>query len=333
MTATSCIAINGNKGELLRVLITGGTGFVGAHLIELLKSWNYSIAVFGSGGRSGTAPGVEYHELDIRNREEVRSLLREVNPNQIFHLAGISAIDASWKDPRLTYEVNVFGAYNLFDAAMSQPSPPRILNVSTSQVYAPAPGMFSEESVIGPDNPYAVSKAMAELLVMQYRRHTPGGIVTARSFNHTGPGQPPNFVLSSIAKQFAEIQSGVRPPKLTVGNIAVRRDFTDVRDVIRAYCALIEKGRAGEVYNVCSGTAISIAEIIKMFEAIAGVKIELEIDPKRVRSNEVQQICGDSRKIQAETGWKTMIPLQKMLEDLLNYWRSGNQSGDRNRSS
>jgi len=317
----------------LRVLITGGTGFVGTHLIELLKSKNYSVTVFGSGGCLRSAPGVEYCELDIRDRDGVRSLVRQVNPHQIFHLAGISAIDTSWKDPRLTYEVNVFGAYNLFDAAMSQPSPTRILNVSTSQVYAPASGIFSEDRVISPDNPYAVSKAMAELLVMQYRRHSQGGIVTARSFNHTGPGQPPNFVLSSIAKQFAEIQSGMRPPKLTVGNIAVSRDFTDVRDVIRAYCALIEKGRAGEVYNVCSGIAISIAEIIKMFEAIAGIKIGLDIDPLRVRSNEVQQICGDNRKIQAETGWKTMIPLQKTLEDLLDYWRLEYQSGGRNPSS
>jgi GDP-4-dehydro-6-deoxy-D-mannose reductase len=315
----------------LRVLITGGTGFVGTHLIELLKSKNYSITVFGSGERYRSAPGVEYHELDIRNRKGIRSLVRQVNPNQIFHLAGISAIDASRKDPRLTYEVNVFGAYNVFEAAMSQASPPRILNVSTSQVYAPALGMLSEDSAIGPDNPYAVSKTMAELLVMQYRGTSPGGIVTTRSFNHTGPGQPPNFVVSSIAKQFAEIQSGTRPPRLTVGNIAVRRDFTDVRDVIQAYCALIEKGRTGEVYNVCSGTAISIAEIIKMFEMIVGIKTELEIDPKRVRSNEVQQICGDNKKIQAETGWKRVIPLQRTLEDLLDYWRAEYQS--RNPSS
>jgi len=311
----------------LRILITGGTGFVGRHLIRLLQSRNHSIAVLASGERSFSEPGVEYHEQDIRNRDGVRALVREVNPEQIFHLAGISAIDVSRKDPRLTYEVNVIGSDNLFDAAMSQAYPPRILNVSTSQVYAPAASALKESSLIRPDNPYAASKAMAELLVTQYRGRATGGIITARSFNHAGPGQPDNFVMSSLAKQFAEIESKARPPKLIVGNIGVRRDFTDVRDVVQAYCALLEKGRISEVYNVCSGAAVSIAEVIQMFEEIAGIKVQIEVDAKRVRS-EVEQIRGDNSKLQAETGWMPTIPLQKTLEDLLEYWRSEVRSGN-----
>jgi GDP-4-dehydro-6-deoxy-D-mannose reductase len=306
----------------LRVLITGGTGFVGTHLIQLLKSRNYSIAVVASGGGSSAEGGVEYHELDIRDRDGVYSSVREVNPHQIFHLAGISAIDASWEDPRLTFEVNVLGAYNLFEAAMSQKSAPRILNVSTSQVYAPAAGMLSEDTVIGPDNPYAASKVMAELLMVQYRRHTAGGIITARSFNHTGPGQAANFVLPSIAKQFVEIELKMRPPRLSLGNIEVMRDFTDVRDTVRAYCMLLDSGRTGEVYNVCSGYAVRLAEVIQVFESVVGIKVTIETSPERVRPNEVIHICGDPRKIQRETGWRREIPLEKTIRDLLGYWRT-----------
>ena len=155
---------------------------------------------------------------------------------------------------------------------MSLPSPPRILNVSTSQVYACSSRPLREDSLIRPDNPYAASKAMAELLMVAYQRNEAGGIVTARAFNHTGPGQPPSFVLPSIAKQFAEIEAGLQPPKLTVGNIEVERDFTDIRDVVRAYCMLLDRGRTGEIYNVCSGSAVRLADIIQMFQSISGIK-------------------------------------------------------------
>lgn len=306
----------------MRVLVTGGTGFVGVHLVRFLKSRGSQISVLASGRRASREPGVQYHEVEIRDAERVGSLVREVSPQQIYHLAGITAVDVSWADPRLTYEVNVFGAQNLFDAAMNLAEPPRILNVSTSQVYAPAYGILTEESLLRPDNPYAASKAMAELLVFQYRDCPPAGIVTARSFNHTGCGQPPNFVLPSIAKQFAEIESGLRPPRLNVGNIAVKRDFTDVRDVVRAYCMLLENGRTGEAYNVCSGTAVSISYIIEMFQAMSGIEVTIEISADKVRPREVAEIYGDSGKLQADTGWRSQIPLERTVQDMLNYWRS-----------
>lgn len=305
-----------------RILITGGTGFVGAHLIQFLKSSTSHIAVLASGGNSRPRPDVNYYEVDIRDRSAVRSVVHEVKPNQIYHLAGISSVDDSWSNPRLTYEVNVFGADNLFDAAMSLPSPPTILNVSTSQVYAPCSRALSEDSQVQPNNPYAASKAMAELLVVGYQKFTAGGIVTARAFNHTGPGQPPNFVLPSIAKQFAEIELGLRPPRLAVGNIEVKRDFTDIRDVVRAYCMLLDKGKPGEIYNVCSGSAIRLADIIQMFESVTGTKITIETDAARVRCNDVLQICGDPKKIREATGWYPQISLPKTIAGLLDYWRS-----------
>ena len=171
-----------------RILITGGTGFVGKHLIQFLKPQSSSIAVLASGGSSSPEPDVDYHEVDIRDRDAVRSVVGKVEPNQIYHLAGVSALDVSWSNPQLTYEVNVFGANNLFNAAMELPSPPRILNISTSQVYAPSSRPLNEDSSIRPDNPYAASKAMAELLTVGYRRHNTGGNCYREGFQPYGAG-------------------------------------------------------------------------------------------------------------------------------------------------
>jgi GDP-4-dehydro-6-deoxy-D-mannose reductase len=264
---------------------------------------------------------VDYYELDIRRADEVRSVVRKISPTHIYHLAGISAVGVSWSNPRLTFEVNVLGASNLFEAAMSLPLLPRILNVSTAQVYASSDKILTESSPVNPENPYAASKAMAELLRVQYRKCSGGGIITARPFNHTGPGQTPNFVLPSIAKQFAEMEAGIRPRRLTAGNVEVKRDFTDVRDVVPAYFALLDRGRADEVYNVCSGSAVRLADVIRNFEELSGIAIQIETDPGRLRSNEVPQIIGDSTKLRTETGWNPQISWEKTLQDLLDYWR------------
>ena len=305
-----------------RILITGGTGFVGKHLIQFLTPQNSRIAVLASGATSTPEPDVDYYEVDIRDRDAVRSVVQKVEPDQIYHLAGITTIAASWSDPQLTYEVNLWGASNLFRAAMSLPSPPRILNVSTAQVYAPSSHPLSEDSLVWPDNPYAASKAMAELLMVEYQGRQAGGIVTARAFNHTGPRQPPNFVLPSMAKQFAEIEAGLRPARLSVGNIDVKRDFTDIRDVVRAYCLLLGQGRTGEIYNVCSGSAIRLADIIQMFESISGTKVEIETEAARFRRDDVPQICGDRKKILDATGWSPQVSLQETIAALIDYWRS-----------
>ncbi len=278
--------------------------------------------MLASGKPTPREPGVGYHEADIRDADAVHSLLREIKPAQIYHLAGVTAVDVSWANPRLTYEVNVFGALNLFEAAMDLPQPPRILNVSTSQVYASAASALTEESPLRPGSPYAASKAMAELLVPQYRDREAGGILTVRPFNHTGCGQLPNFVLPSIAKQFAEIEMGLCPPKLSLGNLNVRRDFTDVRDVVRAYALALEKGRTSEVYNVCSGTPVLLSDIINMFQALSGINVTVDIDSNKVRPAEFATVLGDPGKLEAETGWQREIALQETLKDMLNCWRS-----------
>jgi GDP-4-dehydro-6-deoxy-D-mannose reductase len=266
-------------------------------------------------------PGIEYRRIDIRNWDEVHSVMREFNPDMVYHLAAVSAVGPSWSNPRLTFEVNVLGSFNIFEAAMNLPSPPRILNVSTSQVYARSSGPLSENSPLNPENPYAASKAMTELLMVQYRNYVNGGIVTTRSFNHTGPGQLPTFVLSSIAKQLAAIEAGQAAPTLKVGNIALTRDFTDVRDIVIAYDRLLEKGISGEAYNVCSGRPVLLANVIKEFQMNCRASITVEVDQDRVRPRDVAQMVGDPTKIRTATGWEPDIPLETTIRDLQDYWR------------
>jgi GDP-4-dehydro-6-deoxy-D-mannose reductase len=304
-----------------RILITGGTGFVGSHLVRFLKSADAKLIVVSSGGVKTQLPGVDYCRVDIRNADDVRAVVRDASPHQIYHLAGISSVPSSWKDPRLTFDVNVIGSYNVFEAAMRLPSPPKILNVSTSQVYAPSNAALLETSPLSPDNPYAASKAMAELLAIQYRKFTKGGIITARAFNHTGPGQSTTFALPSFARQLAEMEAGLRPTTLKVGTIDVRRDFTDVRDVVVAYYELLEKGAVGEAYNVCSGRTVLLADLVKELQNNCSVAVTMEIDPARVRPGDVPQIVGDTGKLNKTTGWLPKIPLEKTLKELLEYWR------------
>jgi len=271
-------------------------------------------------------PGVRFHRVDIRKADDVRSVVRDFHPTEIYHLAGVSSIALSWSNPSLTFEVNVVGTFNILEAGMGLPVPPRILNVSTAQVYAPSASVLTESSLVGPDDPYSASKAMSELLSVQYRKSVSGGVITARSFNHSGPGQRPDFVLSSIAKQFAELEHQPAP-QLLVGNIDVERDFTDVRDVVRGYKALVEKARVGEVYNVCSGFGVRLADVIGKFAAISGRSVTLEIDPARLRPGEVLKVVGDSTKIQTEIGWIPHIPLERTIQDLLGYWRENIKKG------
>jgi GDP-4-dehydro-6-deoxy-D-mannose reductase len=305
-----------------RILITGGTGFVGSHLIRFLKSSDAKIIAVSSGNATFQEPGVDYCKADIRNPDDVRAVVREANPSQIYHLAGVSMVADSWTNPRFTFDVNVIGSYNVFEAAMRLSSSPKILNVSTSQVYAPSDSALTETSLLGPSNPYAATKAIAELLMVQYQKFTSGGIITARAFNHTGPGQLPSFLLPSVAKQLAEMEAGLIPEVLKVGNINVKRDFTDVRDVVIAYRELLEKGKIGEIYNVCSGRAIPLADLVGELQKNCSAAVKIEVDPARLRSSEPSQVVGNPTKIWRATGWSPRVPLESTLNDLMAHWRA-----------
>jgi GDP-4-dehydro-6-deoxy-D-mannose reductase len=305
-----------------RILITGGTGFVGPHLLRFLKSRDVKVTAVSSGDPITREAGTDYWKADIRNADDIAAVIRAANPEHIYHLAGVSSVAASWSDPRLTFDVNVIGSYNVFAAAMRLPSPPRILNVSTAQVYLSSDSALTETSAVGPDNPYAASKAMAELLAVQHRKSGSGGVITARAFNHTGPGQLPGFVLPSFAKQLAEMEAGLRPTVLNVGNINVKRDFTDVRDVVVAYCLLLDKAAPGEIYNVCSGSALLLADIVRELQKNCRVTVRVEVDPSRLRASEPRLVVGDPEKIKRVTGWSPQVPLERTLHVLLDYWRT-----------
>lgn len=304
----------------LRFLVTGGSGFVGTHLLAPLRGRAAEVALLGTGvfARSSEVTG---YQVDVRDGEAVRAAVHEFGPTHVCHLAAISSVAESWRQPRLTYEVNVLGTFNVIEAAMTLPRPARVLNISTAQVYAASSTPLTESSALGPENPYAASKAMAELLAVQYQKATEGGVITARSFNHAGPAQTPDYVLSSIAKQLAEIEAGKREPRLVIGNTHVRRDFTDVRDVVEAYVELLIKGTPGDVYNVCSGRTRSIRELIDELVSTSGVKIRIESEEARRRAGEVEVVCGSPEKIRSTIGWTPKLPLRKTLEDLLDYWR------------
>ena len=305
-----------------RVLITGGSGFVGPHLIQYLRPTTSHIAVIASENNwsPGGAP-VQCYQADIRDEDTVRCAIHDFEPSEIYHLAGISAVGESWASPRLTFEVNVIGTYNVFEAAMSLKTPARVLNISTAQVYAASQRPLTEDATVAPENPYGASKAMAELLAVTFRNATTGGIITARSFNHTGPGQLPTFVLPSLAKQFAEIEAGIRPPRLAVGNVNVTRDFADVRDVVRAYAVLMERGKSNNVYNVCSGIGVRVLDLIDKFQAVCRAPVRVEKDPARLRPSEIPVFVGDPTKIRKETGWKAQISMDRTIRDLMDYWR------------
>jgi GDP-4-dehydro-6-deoxy-D-mannose reductase len=300
--------------------------------VPFLVSRGAQVGVLASGEFSKEPSGVAFYEADVRDHDKVHSAMHDFKPHHVYHLAAISSIPFSWKSPRQTYEVNVLGTLNMLEAAISLPSPPRILNVSTAQVYAPSDSALSETSSVAPETPYAASKLMAELLRIQLRNSSTGGVITARSFNHTGPGQSSEFVLPSIAKQFAEIEAGRREPKLTLGNVHVKRDFTDVRDVVEAYFLLLQQGTVNETYNVCSGQARSIKEIVEEFELVSAIKVEIETHASKQRTGEAEQVCGDPAKIRAATRWAPKIPWKNSLHDLLNFWRTALHGNLRNDS-
>jgi GDP-4-dehydro-6-deoxy-D-mannose reductase len=304
-----------------RILITGGTGFVGRHLIRSLKSFDVKIFAISSSEVRTPEPGVDYLKADIRRADEIGLIIREANPEQVYHLAAVSTVGDAGNDPRSAFDINVLGSYNVFEAVMLLPVPPRVLYVSTSQVYASSDHALAETSLSAPDNHYAATKAMAELLAVQYRKTSSGGIIIARAFNHTGPGQRTSFVMPSIAKQLAEAEAGLCPPVIKVGNLNVRRDFTDVRDVVMAYQKLIANGKIGETYNVCSGRAVFLADLVRELQKECRVKTEIQIDQNRVRANEVALMLGDPGKLYKTTGWTPRLPVENTLHALLDYWR------------
>jgi GDP-4-dehydro-6-deoxy-D-mannose reductase len=314
----------------LHILITGATGFVGHHLIERLRVEYPSAMIFGfahTAPREDSAifyPQVTLLTGDIRSLRDVRATIDSARPDWIFHLAGQASVAASWDDPGTTLAINAGGAINLLEAVRAERLAPRIALVGSGEQYGVVPAEdnpIKETYPAAPVNPYAVAKQTQDLLGYQYWVSYQLPIVRARAFNHFGPYQDDAFVVASLARQIAEIEAGLRPPTLYVGNLAARRDFLPVGDVVQAYIALVIHGRAGGAYNVGSGKARPVAELLERLLSFATRPIDVQRDPARFRPVDVPLIEADITRIRAEAGWEPRIPLDEALRETLEYWR------------
>jgi len=299
-------------------LITGGTGFVGRHLVRHLEeSGTRTISLTSNPAERSGAEASRL--LDIRDADALETIVGQLQPQQVYHLAAVTSISAAASDERTAFDVNVWGTRNVLAAASSFKPAPKVLNVSTSQVYGESINrQITENEASNPRNTYAATKAAAEVLARRYA--TQCDIVTARPFNHSGPGQSPGFVLPFFAHEIAAIELGQRTPVIRTGDLNVRRDFTDVRDVVRAYVLLLEKGIAGHTYNICSGKACLLSDALDYLLSLSSAQITIERDPAKVRNGEASAIFGSYDKISHDTGWQPTISFEQMLHDILHYW-------------
>jgi GDP-4-dehydro-6-deoxy-D-mannose reductase len=314
----------------VRVLITGITGFVGSHLAEWALAQNAD--VIGALRWRSNTEHIEHLldrltliQSDLRELSSVRDLVERARPDYIVHLAAQSFVAASWQTPAETLLTNAISQMNLFEAIRQLGNRARFLVIGSSEEYGlvePHELPIRETNPLRPLSPYAVSKVTQDLMGFQYFKSYGLDIVRARAFNHTGPRRGDAFATSNFAKQIVEIEAGLREPVVSAGDLKPTRDFSDVRDVVRGYWALLERGAAGEVYNLCSGTDWSIERMLQFLIAQSTVSgIQVRTDPARLRPSDVPVLRGCADKIEAAVGWRTRIPLERTLGDLLDYWR------------
>jgi GDP-4-dehydro-6-deoxy-D-mannose reductase len=313
-----------------KILITGASGFVGSHLADyLVKDPNNNL--FGTHFSKNLPQNLEQIknqiqllEADLRNENEVYSLIEKVQPDVIYHLAAFTSAADSFKSPRETVLNNIGCQINIFEAMRkSNLLNSKTLVVSSAEIYGSVRKEdlpMTENTPLNPTNPYAVSKLTQDFLGLQYFSAYGLKTVRVRPFNHVGPRQTPNFVIPSFAQKIVEIEKGKREPVLPVGNLEVKRDFTDARDVVKAYSLLMEKGELGEVYNIGSGISYKIAEILDKMLSFSSAKIKVEVDKSLFRPIDDPELVCDNTKIN-KLGWKPEIPIEKTLKDTLDYWR------------
>lgn len=312
------------------IVVTGLAGFVGSHLTDLLLE-DPDVRVVGIIHPTHQVqhledhPRVTVYRKDIVQAEPLMQLIATIRPEVVYHLAGMAHVHESWKNRKETLEVNFVGTFNLIEACRALPVFPKLLLVGSGECYGNVPESeqpIRESRGLSPSSPYAVSKIAQEMLGIECAKFEKLPVYLTRSFNHTGPRQRETFVCSAFAYQIALAERAGDPTAvMRVGNMAPRRDFSDARDVVRAYKAILDHGTPGEPYNVCSGAAHSIEEILRMLIQNSRCRFEVTVDPDKFRPVDVPLVHGDPSKLRLETGWKPEYDLPTTLSDLLDYWR------------
>lgn len=309
----------------MRALITGVGGFVGRHLLQHLQEEGDEVCGLGRAGDVLNIHSVRVFPADLTDRSAVERVVREARPEAVYHLAAQSSPAESLHDPWATIGNNLLAQINLFEALLSAGLRPRVLVVGSSDEYGhvqPHEVPTHEDVPLRPTTPYAVSKVGQDVMGYQYFAQHELPVVRVRPFNHTGPGHDVRFVIPSFARQLAEIEAGLREPVLRVGNLNVARDFTDARDMVRAYRLALVAGVTGEVYNLGRGRSVRIAEMVDELIALCRVPVEIRVDPALLRPADIPRQEADTRKFTSLTGWQPRIPWHTTLRDTFEYWRA-----------
>lgn len=309
-----------------KALIIGGAGFVGQYLADYLQD-ECGYQVRSTKMKQESLPDVSYEVVDMNLlvKEEVEEVIRSFEPDYLFHLAAQSSVAVSWSNPQLTVDVNIKGTIQLLDVLKEIEYKGTALLIGSGEEYGriqPDEVPIIEDTVLRPGNIYAATKCCQNMIAGIYAKAYGLNLIMVRAFNHVGPKQSPQFVVSDFCKQVVEAEKGMREPVIHVGNLKAKRDFTDVRDVIAAYECLVRQGVSGETYNVGSGIAYSIEEILDQIIALSGQKIEIQVEQERLRPIDVPLIVADITKLSEQTDWKQKISLEQTLRDTLDYWRA-----------
>lgn len=309
----------------MRVFVTGVLGFVGRHLAPALAAGGHEVVGLAERSDSETQTGGVSRLMvgDVLQAPSLDVAVQAARPEWVVHLAGQSSAAVSFEKPVETYRTNVLGTWTLLESVRRHAPRARVLVVGSGEAYGPQPegSRVAEDAPFRPVSPYALSKAAADEVAEAMARRHALEVVRTRSFGHTGPGQSPTFVIPSFARQIAEIETGRAEPVLRVGNLEVTRDLTDVRDVVAAYVALLERGRGGAAYNVCRGEGVRLDEAVRLLVSRSRVPVRVEVDPARVRPADLPYLVGDPAATTRDTGWKPGLSFEQTLDDVLAEWR------------
>ena len=303
-----------------RVLIFGAGGFVGSYLCKEFLNNGYKVSGTDKGEGSALPSEVDFYKTDLMQADEVEKLIGQIQPDIIVNLAAISSVGASWNMPQTTMAINVIGALNIMEAARKSEQKPRILFVGSSEEYVISENPLDENTQLNANNPYGISKVTQEQLAKLYREQYGLKIYCVRPFNHTGIGQRDSFVLPSFCKQVAEIDKSGKDGKIQVGNLKVKRDFSHVKDVVRAYRMIVESDNCNQIYNVGSGNAYSLEDMLTYILGLSNQHIEIEVDQNRIRPTDQPVICCDRSLIGKELGWEPQYNVYDALKEMYEYY-------------